>query len=199
MAIPTRADAARLLIEQRPPARLLRHSTAVAEVAAFLAARAAARGVTVDRGLVETAALLHDVDKALPADHELRRLGHGHAGAAWLTERGHAELARAVAGHPVTRLADDEAYRAWLAEAALEERLVAYADKRALQRLVPMAARFAEWRQRYPRAKAANEKSQGRADQLEAEVCAAAGVAPDEVRRQRWVGRALATARSRRR
>ena len=54
--------------------------TAVAEIAAFLAERMAGRGVAVDRALVESAALLHDLDKALPETDPLRRLGHGHAG-----------------------------------------------------------------------------------------------------------------------
>ena len=54
--------------------------TVVAEVASFLAYRAAQAGLAVDRRLVETAALLHDIDKALPADHPLRALGHGRAG-----------------------------------------------------------------------------------------------------------------------
>ena len=49
-----------------------RHSRAVAEVAAFLAARTAQQGVPVDRRLAESAALLHDADKALPPDDPLR-------------------------------------------------------------------------------------------------------------------------------
>ncbi len=77
-------------------------------------------------------------------------LEHGHGSAAWLTQRGHPELARAVAGHPVTRLADGEAHRRWAAFASREERIVAYADKRAGQRLESMDARFASWRRRYP-------------------------------------------------
>ena len=75
-----------------------------------------------------------------------RRLG------AWLTRAGHPELARAVAGHPVTRLVDGEAYRRWAAFASREDRIVAYADKRAGQRLESMEARFASWRRRHPTA-----------------------------------------------
>ena len=50
-----------------PTDLVVRHARAVAEVAAFLAARMETRGSPVDRRLVEAAALLHDVDKVLPA------------------------------------------------------------------------------------------------------------------------------------
>ena len=49
----------------------------------------------------------------------------------------------------MTRLAEDGP-SARLGSAPLEARIVAYADKRAGQRLEPMAARFASWRTRYP-------------------------------------------------
>ena len=91
------------------PTWFVRHARAVAEVAAGWRPGSMPRGIGVDRRLVEAAALLHDADKALPADDPLRALPHGEGSAAWLTRRGHPELARAVAGHPVTRLADGEA------------------------------------------------------------------------------------------
>jgi hypothetical protein len=112
---------------------------------------------------------------------------------------GHAELAGAIVAHPVTRLVDGSADR-WLAAAPLEELLVAYADKRAGQRLEPMAARFGGWRRRYPHgwSASADVAARGRAELLERTVCARAGVEPAAVRRLRWTGRALAAARGRR-
>jgi len=213
MTVPGRVDAASLLLSLEPPAWHLRHSRAVAEVAAFLAARMVARGITVDRGLVEAAALLHDVDKALPPDDPDRGLRHGDGSAAWLTRRGHPELAPAVAGHPVTRLIDGEAFQRWAAFSTREERIVAYADKRAGQRLESMDARFASWRRRYPprpsgkppgarRIAGLDDETlravRRRADRLEAEVCRAAGIEPGEVRRLAWTGEALQAARARR-
>jgi hypothetical protein len=159
----------------------------------------------IDRRLVEAAALLHDTDKVLPADDPARALRHGEGSAAWLTRAGHPELARAVANHPVTRLADAEAYRRWAAFATREERIVAYADKRASQRVETLDSRFARWRRRHPptvvdgRASGWDEATylaiRSRAGRLEADVCRAAGVTPDEVRRLRWAGAALAAAR----
>jgi hypothetical protein len=169
-----------------------------------LAARIEDRGIAVDRRLVEAAALLHDADKALPPEDPARALRHGDGSAAWLTRFGHPELARAVANHPVTRLADAEAYRRWAAFASREERIVAYADKRASQRLEPMDARFARWRRSHPRTvvdgrvtgwdDAMFRTIRARAGRLEADVCRAAGIEPADVRRLAWTGAALRTA-----
>ena len=110
----------------------------------------------------------------------------------------------------MTRLADD-ADAARLMAAPLEARIVAYADKRAGQRLQTMDERFASWRRRYPEGPAETSESlpvpgkrgwdhelaervYERALALEREVCAAAGVQPGDVRRLRWSRRALAVA-----
>ena len=119
--------------------------------------------------------------------------------------------------HPVTRLAEDGP-AARLAAAPLEVRIVAYADKRAGQRLESMAGRFASWHRRYPsgpgdplrpggRGPSAGPTGHGwgdetaalveaRARALEAAVCTAAGVSPHEVRRLRWSARSIAEARA---
>ena len=202
MTVPGRVEAASLLLSLDPPPWFLRHARAVAEVAGWLAAKISARGVEVDRRLVETAALLHDVDKLLPDDDRARRLPHGDGSADWLSRHCHPELARAVANHPVTRLADGERFRRWAAFASREERIVAYADKRAGQRLESMADRFASWERRYPDdgdgwTSGTRAEIRRRADRLEADVCRAAGVAPRDVRRLGWTAAALRAARSR--
>jgi putative nucleotidyltransferase with HDIG domain len=194
MVVPSRRQAARLLLDLEPPDWLLRHSAAVAEIASFLADRIGRAGGRLDPELAEAAALLHDVDKALPAGDPLAQLGHGHAGAALLSLRGYGELGPAVANHPVTRLADDRHWAAWSKVATLEEKVVAYADKRATLRLVPMAARFAQWRLRYPDDVEGNDKAEMRARELELDVCRVAGVAPQGIGRRRWVRSALTSA-----
>lgn len=196
MPVPSRAEAAALLLALDPPAWHVRHVTAVAEIAAFLARCCAARGEPVDRALVEAAALLHDVDKLLPGDDPARALPHGQGSAAWVAGRGLAELGPAVAAHPVTRLVAGSADR-WLAAATTEELLVAYADKRAGQRLEPMDDRFADWRRRYPDSWSAADEAAARrrAAKLERVACARAGVDPVEVRRLRWTAAAFAAAR----
>jgi hypothetical protein len=198
-----RRDAARLLLSLSPPERFLRHACAVADVAAFLAARAAAHGRPVDAAATAAAGLLHDVDK-LPRAEAPAHLRHGEGSAAWLAAHGWPELGPLVRDHPVTRLVELD-FEAWLASAPLEARIVSYADKRARQRLIPMAKRFAIWRQRYPPGSTTVVPRTGgiawdtdtvarieaHARELERSVCAAAGVAPHEVRRLRWSVRTL--------
>lgn len=199
MSVPGRLEAAALLLSLAPPPWFVRHSRAVAEVAAWLAARIDEAGIAIDRRLVESAALLHDVDKILPPDDPARRLPHGDGSADWLTRRGHPELSRAVANHSVTRLVDGESFRRWSAFATREERVVAYADKRAGQRLESMADRFASWQRRYPAGWSQEQVRdiRARAARLEADVCGAAHVTPNEVRRLSWTGRALRAAAAR--
>ena len=195
MAVPTRSEALALLLSTAPSERLLQHVTVVAEVASFLAHRAAQAGLAVDRRLIETAALLLDVDKALPLDHPVRALGHGEAGASWLREAGHAELARAIAAHPVMRLAEPGAAD-WVGSAPLEDRIVCYADKRATQRVVTIEQRFARWRRRHPEYADRLADSMALARRLEDDLCGAVGVLPGQVERLRWVEEAMARARA---
>ncbi len=195
MTTPSRIEAAALLLSFDPPPWMVAHVSAVAEIAAFLAERTAARGIAVDRAVVEAAGLLHDIDKLLPADDPLQELGHGEAGARWLAQHGYGELSRAVASHPVTRLLDADRYGRWNGVATREERILAYADKRAGQHLESMKSRFAAWEERYPRYAEGLRRGRARGERLEREVCETAGVNPLSVRRLRWVAPALASAR----
>jgi HD domain len=199
MTVPDRIEAARLVRLLEPPEWLLRHSRAVAEVAAFLAARTAARGVPIDRRLAESAALLHDADKALPKDDPLRALGHGHGSARWVEERGHDELGPSVEHHPITRLLDGYWFESWLRESRPEDRIVAYADRRARQRLVSLDDRFATWRRRHPGSweDDVEVEVRRRAGRLEEVVCEAAGIRPEAVRRLRWTAAAFRAAAAR--
>jgi uncharacterized protein len=195
MAVPNRAEALSLLLSTAPSPRLLQHVTVVAELAAFLAHRASQAGLDVDRRLVEAAALLHDIDKALPADHPDRVLGHGQAGAAWLAAAGHPELARCVSAHPVMQLTEPGAAE-WVVSAPLEERIVSYADKRATQRVVSLEKRFARWRRRHPEYVESIDAAFAMARSLEAGLCREIGVRPEEVERLRWVEDAIERARA---
>jgi putative nucleotidyltransferase with HDIG domain len=152
-------------------------------------------GVAVDRRLVEAAALLHDVDKALSSDHPVRALGHGAAGAEWLRQAGHPELSRAVIAHPVMRL-DDEGAEDWCVSGPIEERIVAYADKRATQRVVSLEQRFARWERRHPEQAERLSRAHERARLLERALCDQVGVEPCAVERLRWVDDAMARARA---
>jgi hypothetical protein len=168
--------------------------------------RASLAGRSLDRRLVESAALLHDIDKLEMVKPQVAGLTHGEGSAAWLAGRGYAELGPVIVGHPVTRLADGEWFGRWFASASPEALIVAYADKRAGQRLESMAERFASWERRYPPAERA-AKARGawtvetvaqvrdRSAEIERRVCEMAAVEPGEVRRLEWTGAAIAAAR----
>jgi HD superfamily phosphodiesterase len=186
----------------------MRHSRAVAETAAWLAWRAAEAGRPVDRRLVESAALLHDVDKIAAVKAQLNGQAHGDGSAEWLAGQGFTELGPVIAGHAVTRLADGAWFDEWLRTASPEALIVSYADKRAGQKLESMTARFASWERRYPPDQRA-ERPRGtwtadtyaagraRAEILERRVCELSSVAPGDVRRLAWTSAALAAARAR--
>jgi hypothetical protein len=194
--VPSHAAAAALLLSLSPSIWLRRHASAVADVASFLAVAAIRVGHQVDRPVVEAAALLHDLDKALPASDPLRTLGHGHAGARWLVEHGYAELAPVVESHPAGRLTD-QPYEDWVRSTTLEQRIVAYADKRAQQRIVTLDQRFGRWVGRHPGMAAELAVSRERAGLLEVEMCALAGVTPYDIARRPWATAALRAAASR--
>lgn len=206
MTVPSRTEAASLLLSFDPPVWHVRHSRAVAEIAAWLAGRAAGRGESVDVALAESAALLHDVDKVLPHARQpdgsepdgsgMARLRHGDGSAAWLRAQGHGELAEAAAWHPVDRLVDEGWEALVEGRLARETLIVAYADKRAGQRRETLEQRFAGWERRYPDGwpTATSRLALRRARILEERVCALAGASPEDVGRLRWTGRAIGRA-----
>ena len=133
-------------------------------------------------------------------------LRHAEGSAEWLARQGYGELGPAIAGHPVTRLADGAWFAGWIEAASPEALIVAYADKRAGQSLESMAERFASWERRYPPAERAARargswtagviaEVRARAEELERRVCRLADAEPAEVRRLAWTGRAIAAAR----
>jgi hypothetical protein len=205
MSVPSRTESAALLLSLDPPEWHLRHSRAVAETAAWLALRALRAGTHLDRRLVDAAALLHDVDKLEALRHDLDGVRHAEGSALWLARRGHPELGPVIAGHPVTRLADEGWFEEWLRDSGPEALIVSYADKRAGQRLESMAERFDSWQRRYPPEERSRRTRGGwttdtvaavraRSEEIERRVCKLASVRPEEVRRLAWTGRAIAAA-----
>ena len=85
-----------------------------------------------------------------------------------------------------------------ISQASIEARIVAYADKRAGQRLEPMATRFGHWSRRHPDGwdRATTASAWARARELEEDVCGLATCRPADVRRLAWVGPAIAAARA---
>jgi hypothetical protein len=122
-------------------------------------------------------------------------LGHGAAGAAWLSEAGHPELAKALVAHPVSRLGEPGAAE-WVSDAGIEERIVTYADKRATQRVVSLEQRFERWHRKHPEYTEGLDRALAMACRLEAELCETVGIEPTAVERLRWVDDAIARGRA---
>jgi len=165
MAVPTRPEAEGLLASLDLPAGIVVHSRGVSRVAAEAARLLRASGVEVDAGLVEVAALLHDIDKP-----ETRRSGepHGVVGARRLTELGYGELAGPVASHPVSCLLDPLRFpQGW------EAILVAIADRRVDQEFVTIDERIDGMSRRYPQYGDQLEATRGPAHAMEATLAAA--------------------------
>src|SRR5437773_1686662 len=142
MAIPNAEEAHRILVARWLPAGSVAHSEGVARVAKDAAQRLEAAGIPIDVGLVEAAALLHDVDKL-----ETRggRGVHGLTGAAMLESMGFGELAPPVVGHPVSALLDDRRFpRGWPSV------VVSVADKHVAQTFMTIEERLDDMARRYP-------------------------------------------------
>jgi len=142
MAVPNAEEAHRILVARQLPAGIVAHSEGVARVAKEAAQLLGAAGIPIDVGLVEAAALLHDVDKL-----ETRggRGVHGLTGAAMLESMGFGELAPPVVGHPVSALLDDRRFpRGWPSV------VVNVADKHVAQRFMTIEERLDDMARRYP-------------------------------------------------
>jgi hypothetical protein len=101
---------------------------------------------------------------------------HGEVAAEQLTEMGFPELAAPVASHPVTCLLDDRCFpRGWPSV------IVSVADRHVAQEFLTIDQRIDDMAKRHPQYAAELEASRRPAHALEAELCEAVGVEPDEL------------------
>jgi putative nucleotidyltransferase with HDIG domain len=173
VAVPNAEEARRILAARRLPDGIVEHSEGVARVAKEAARRLAESGIPIDVGLVEVAALLHDIDKL-----ETRggRGVHGLTGAAMLETMGFGELAPAVAGHPVSALLDDRRFpRGWPSV------VVSVADKHVAQNFLTIDERLDDMSERYPQYRAEINAARRPAHALEQELADAIGVPVEDL------------------
>jgi len=124
---------------QLPP-RKRRHLELVAQVAKFLAAKCQALGVRckVDYELLNAAALLHDIDSAVP---KLPGERHPDAGVRILKAEGQEEIAELVKTHALHTILDQYSRpQTW------EAKLLFLADKMVKDEIMTVDKRFALWR-----------------------------------------------------
>ncbi len=203
---PSREECLELLRACHVPAHIVKHSKAVAKLGVFMARRLAENGIGVDVDLVERACLLHDIFRVCefpledfsrfeqPVTEEdkakWRKLKERHGGArhedaacAYLRDA-YPALAQTIRKHRYTAIVDKEDRpRTW------EEKLVYYADKRAMHDvIVPLQTRLDEAHRRNAfRRKAAGidlaeiARIDAAIFELQAELFAPIGLDPDAV------------------
>ena len=138
-AVPSRGECLRLLERHEVPPHIRRHSEQVARVAHRLTEALREAGAELDGGLVQAAALLHDISKAAC----LQGGDHALEGAELLRALGHPEVASLVARHvelgpwdPGGRITEAE--------------ILNYSDKRVRhEEVVSLRERFEDLLERY--------------------------------------------------
>ncbi|MFP4030366.1 MAG: HD domain-containing protein [Desulfococcaceae bacterium] len=140
MAIPTRTECYRLIFESGMLDHIVAHSLQVSRVALLLTDALNASGADLDRPLIRSAALLHDITKTRSLETGER---HSETGAEFLQARGYPEVADIVRQH--VRL---DQYPEGGPVTPAE--VVNYADKRVLHdRVAPLDERLGYILERY--------------------------------------------------
>ena len=171
--IPT-ADEAKILWEKYklPPQKRI-HVALVARVAIYLAAKL--QQLTFNRKLLEAAALLHDIDKAVPP-----RTGERHPDTAVrvLREEKMDEVADVVVTHPLHAILDEH-----ISPKTWEQKLLYLADKMVKYDIVGVDQRFALWRAEHlpPDAQRILDRSYPEVKKLEQEVFTLGSITLDDV------------------
>jgi hypothetical protein len=166
-ALPSRDECEAIIRDCHVPAHIVRHSQAAAGIGVFLAKELVRRGVDVDVELVERACLLHDIfrvcefplkdfsrfeqpvtddDKAKWLTLKERHAGTRHEDAACAFLRdAYPVLAETIRKHRYAAIMHEaDRPRTW------EEKLVYYADKRAMHdTIVPLRVRLEEAHRRH--------------------------------------------------
>ncbi len=137
MNIPTNQQCLALLEKNKTPPNVIAHCRAVHNFAVSLSNNLQKKGVEINIPLVESAALLHDIEKIKPS--------HVIAGHDFVLAEGYPEVAAVMKKHGLEKL-DDRSY----CPKTTEEKVVFYADKRIQHiQVVPLEQRFAYIRKKY--------------------------------------------------
>jgi uncharacterized radical SAM superfamily Fe-S cluster-containing enzyme/CTP:molybdopterin cytidylyltransferase MocA/HD superfamily phosphohydrolase YqeK len=145
----SRVECVALLAEREVPARVVRHSRAVAEAAERLAVSLIQHGAHLNLALIEAGSLLHDIAKGKP--------DHARAGASILEQLGYPKVARIVAAHTDLRFASEIVNEEVVNEKVvnkkvLDEAVIVYLADKLVQgeTVVPLRQRFERSFARFP-------------------------------------------------
>ena len=139
--IPTPSDCLALMAAHGMLPNIREHSLLVREVALRLGTSLVEAGCALHLDLIEAGALLHDLGKTACLGTSLN---HAECGAQALETAGYPEVAQVVREHVFLQSAGEDP------RAIREAEVINYADKRVLHtRVVTLAARFVDLRERY--------------------------------------------------
>lgn len=168
--IPTDEQIKALWDKYKLPDQKRIHVALVARVAMLLAAK-----FQVNEKLLHAAALLHDIDKAIP---KLPGERHPDTGVRILKEEGMDEIAELVKTHPLHAILDSK-----ISPKTLEEKILYVSDKMVKYDIVGVDQRFALWRAEKlpPDAIRILDQTYEEVKRLEQEILSRAGLTREEV------------------
>lgn len=152
------------------------HMRLVNRVAIFFAKQLYAKaGIDVDTKLLSAAALLHDIDKAIPAQENEH---HPDTAVRVLREAGMEEVADVVKTHPVHAILDQN-----ISPKTWEEKILFLSDKMVKLEIIDVDRRFGLWRAESlsPDSRRMLDQSYPLVKKLENEVCQLVRVEPGNV------------------
>ncbi|HLC60594.1 MAG TPA: HD domain-containing protein [Candidatus Nanoarchaeia archaeon] len=136
--IPTKEECLDLLRRNKVPHNIIAHTKKVCEFSLKVCGVLEEREIKVNRNLVAAAALLHDIKKLEPGEHEIE-------GAKYIKSLGYPEVADLIKKHGLKYSLNDE-----FTPITWEEKIIFYSDKRVKNdKIVSIDERFEYIKQRY--------------------------------------------------
>ena len=136
--IPTRDECIKLLKANNVPANIIAHTSAVCDFSMKVCDILERKSIKVNRDLVAAAALLHDIKKLEPGEHEIE-------GAKYIESLGYPEVGKLIKKHGLKRCHLKEFY-----PVTWEEKIIFYSDKRVKNnKVVSVDERFEYIKQTY--------------------------------------------------
>jgi len=175
--IPSRAECLKLMDQRGVLVNIVNHSVEVTKVALFISRELNKRGHPVDMGLVEVAALLHDLAKT---ECLHTREDHARLGYELLKKMGYERIGEVIAQHIWMWKRGDP-------DTISEEEVVNYADKRVRHdRIVSLKDRLIDLRDRYgngPEAERYLQALEKETFEIERKIFAVLGMDPNDLQR----------------
>jgi putative nucleotidyltransferase with HDIG domain len=166
--IPTRKQCEKLMIEFDLPKNVISHSELVRDVSCFLAEKLMSKGIKVNLELLKAAAHLHDLDKVITTGNNKE---HGICAANILSKRGMGEITLPIRRHALNNISlpDNQ-------PTTIEEKIIFYADKICIEKVISLEERAYSWIKRFPEAKKSILSNISLVAKLEEEILGNAGI-----------------------